>query len=174
MNKIPVFPITGTQIAYLHLCQRKLWLFANGIEMEHSSELVAQGRLIGETSYPQRAEKWQELAVAGIKIDHYDPKHGIVREVKKSRKREDAHIAQLKYYLYVLEQHGIKISHGVLEYPKLRQTDQVWLSDADRAAIPQWETKVREIIALPGCPVLVKKKICKKCAYYELCYIGEI
>ncbi|MDX2245606.1 MAG: CRISPR-associated protein Cas4 [Bacteroidia bacterium] len=166
--------ITGTQIAYLHLCHRKLWLFANGLEMEHSSELVAEGRLIGETSYAQRPEKWQEIAVAGIKIDHYDSKNGIVREVKKSRKRDDAHIAQLKYYLYVLEQHGIKISHGVLEYPKLRQTDEVWLSEEDRANIPLWEKQVREIVDLPECPVLIKKKICKKCAYHELCYIGEI
>ncbi|MDZ4711764.1 MAG: Dna2/Cas4 domain-containing protein, partial [bacterium] len=25
--------ITGTHIAYLHICHRKLWLFANGISM---------------------------------------------------------------------------------------------------------------------------------------------
>ena len=91
--------VTGTQIAYYHLCHRKLWLFANGIRMEHTSDLVAEGKLIDENSYPQRAEKWQELAIEGIKIDHYDAQHNIVREVKKSSKKEAAHIAQLKYYL---------------------------------------------------------------------------
>jgi CRISPR/Cas system-associated exonuclease Cas4 (RecB family) len=35
---------TGTHIAYLHLCHRKRWLFANGMQMEHRSELVAEGR----------------------------------------------------------------------------------------------------------------------------------
>ncbi|HYF67262.1 MAG TPA: Dna2/Cas4 domain-containing protein [Ohtaekwangia sp.] len=29
--------ITGTHIAYLHLCHRKLWLFVNGINMEQTS-----------------------------------------------------------------------------------------------------------------------------------------
>jgi CRISPR/Cas system-associated exonuclease Cas4 (RecB family) len=38
--------VTGTHIAYLHTCARKLWLFANGLNMEHTSEVVAEGRLI--------------------------------------------------------------------------------------------------------------------------------
>jgi len=32
--------ITGTHFNYYLLCQRKLWLFANGINMEHTSDLV--------------------------------------------------------------------------------------------------------------------------------------
>lgn len=162
---------TGTHIAYLHLCHRKLWLFAHGMNMEQQSELVAEGRFIDEHSYPQRAERWQALAVEGIKLDHYDARRGIVREVKKSRKREDAHLAQLKYYLFVLERNGIAVSHGVLEYPKLRQTEEVHLTEADRRDIPLWEAEVQRIIALPYCPELVKKKICRKCAYYDWCFV---
>jgi len=161
---------TGTHIAYLHLCHRKLWLFANGMQMEHCSELVAEGRFIDETSYPQRAERWQALVIDGIKLDHYDAQRGIVREVKKSPKREDAHIAQLKYYLYVLERHGIPVSHGVLEYPKLRETEEVHLTDADRTAIPGWEAAVAQITAQEDCPPKIDKPMCRKCAYYEFCY----
>lgn len=162
--------VTGTHIAYLHLCHRKLWLFANGINMEQRSELVAEGKLIDEYSYPQRAARWQSLEMEGIKIDHFDAKRGIVREVKKSNKREDVHEAQLKFYLYVLERNGIDVSHGILEYPKLRQTEEVWLTKEDKQLIPLWEEEARKIIEQDTCPPLVSKTICKKCAYFEFCY----
>jgi CRISPR-associated exonuclease Cas4 len=55
--------INATLINYYHLCHRKLWLHANGITMEHTSDVVYEGKLIGEESYPQRAEKNQELEI---------------------------------------------------------------------------------------------------------------
>ncbi len=161
---------TGTHIQYLHICHRKLWLFANGLNMEHTSDLVAEGKLIDEHSYPQRANRYQQLALEGIKIDHYDAQLGIVREVKKSNKKESAHIAQLKYYLFVLERNGVGVRHGILEYPKLRITEEVWLTEEDRTTIPTWESKVIKIIEQEFCPVRIEKTICKKCAYYDFCY----
>ena len=161
---------TGTQIAYYHLCHRKLWLFSHGLNMEHTSDLVAEGKLIDEKSYPQRAVKWQELAIENIKIDHYDTQNNIVREVKKSNKREGAHVAQLKYYLFVLERNQVAVNYGILEYPKLRITEEVWLEAADRKAIPDWEVAVKSIIAQEKCPPKLEASLCKKCAYFEFCY----
>jgi CRISPR-associated exonuclease Cas4 len=43
--------ITATHINYLQVCQRKLWLFSHAIVMEHTFDLVSEGKLIGETSY---------------------------------------------------------------------------------------------------------------------------
>ena len=163
--------ITGTQMAYLHLCHRKLWLFAHGLSMEHSSSLVAEGKLIDQFSYPKRAKRWQQLELEGIKIDHYDAQLGVVREVKKSNKREEAHLAQLKYYLFVLERLGIAVRHGLLEYPKLRLTEEVWLSEEDRSNIPLWEQQAREVIAQENCPPLLRKSLCKRCAYYDFCFV---
>jgi CRISPR/Cas system-associated exonuclease Cas4 (RecB family) len=37
--------ITGTEINYLFVCHRKLWLFHHHIEMEHTSDYVALGQL---------------------------------------------------------------------------------------------------------------------------------
>jgi len=161
---------TGTHISYLHLCHRKLWLFANGLNMEQTSALVAEGKLIDEHSYPQRADRYQQLAIEGIKLDHYDAQLGIIREVKKSNKKESAHIAQLKYYLFVLERNGAIANHGILEYPKLRITEEVWLSEEDRLEIPVWENQVLEIIGRKSCPELIEKKICKRCSYYDFCF----
>lgn len=42
--------IIGAHIAYLHTCHRKLWLFAHGIQMEHASDIVAEGKLISKTT----------------------------------------------------------------------------------------------------------------------------
>lgn len=165
---------TATQITYLHLCHRKLWLFSHGINMEYTSDLVAEGKLIDENSYANRAVKWQALQIEGIKIDHFDPVHRIVREVKKSNKRSDAHKAQVLYYLFVLERNGIEVSHGLLEYPKLKKTEEVWLSNVDREEIPNWENQVTEICNLEICPPRIKQSLCKHCAYYDFCYADEI
>jgi len=163
--------ITGTHVAYYHLCHRKLWLFTHGINMEQHSDLVAEGKLIGETSYSQRAARWQEISIDGIKIDHYDAKRGIVREIKKSSRNEAAHIAQVTYYLYVLSSHGMKVSHGLLEYPKERRTEEVFLEDDDLKLIPHWEEEIREIWELEQAPERLPRSKCRKCSYGEFCWV---
>ena len=109
--------ITGTYFNYFLICHRKLWLFANGFTMESTSDLVYEGRLLHETSYPRRSDRFQEIEIDGIKIDYYDARRKIVHEVKKSDKHEIAHEWQLKYYLYVLEQNGIDGVTGYLNIP---------------------------------------------------------
>jgi len=99
--------ITGTHFNYFLICPRKLWLFHNGIQMEQTSDLVYEGKLIHENSYPFRSDRFREVEIGGIKIDYYDHRNRVVHEIKKSDKREEAHIWQLKYYLYVLEQCGV-------------------------------------------------------------------
>ncbi len=145
--------ITGLQIQYLHLCYRKLWLYSKGIGMELSSSLVAEGTLIGEMTYQRRPQKWKELNLGHLKIDHFDPQANTVREVKKSPKLEHAHIAQVKYYLYALEQRGVHGADGVIEYPKQRKSTTVELTDADRKDIKEWEARNRTYhwsASLPG------------------------
>ena len=53
--------LIGTHFNYYQVCKRKLWLFANGIHMEHTSDLVYDGKLIHENSYPQRSSKYEEI-----------------------------------------------------------------------------------------------------------------
>src|ERR1044072_8241024 len=99
---------TANHIDYYFICHRKLWLFANGITMEHTSDIVAEGKLIGKTSYPGRAEKFTEVEVDGVKIDFYDARNKVIHEVKKSNRVEHAHIAQVKYYIYKLTRKGVE------------------------------------------------------------------
>ena len=165
--------ITGTHIAYFHTCLRKLWFFAHGIQMEHTSDLVAEGKLIADTTYLDRARKYTELAIEGIKIDFYDAHNKVVHEVKKSDKVEQAHLAQVKYYLYILAKKGIAEPEAIIEYPKLKQRELVSWDDDIMETAQHWEKEVAEIVANDNCPPLEQKPICKSCSYYELCYIAE-
>lgn len=165
--------VTGTHFNYYQVCKRKLWLFANGINFEHTSDLVFEGKLIHEDSYPQRSAKYEEIELDGIKVDFYDAKNKVIHEIKKSNKVEIAHEWQLKYYLYVFEQNGITDVTGILEYPTLRRTQEVFLSELDRSEIEDMKTDIVRIISDDACPPLQKKGICKNCSYYEFCYSRE-
>lgn len=165
--------VTGTHIAYLQVCPRKLWLFANGITMEHTSDLVKEGKLIGETTYLDRSRKYTELQIDGIKIDFYDARNRVIHEVKKSSALDSAHIAQVKYYMYILSKQGIEKPSAILEYPKLRHQEYVEWSPNLTQEVECWLAKITSILKEESCPKLLDSKVCKKCSYYDFCYIEE-
>lgn len=165
--------ITGTHFNYYQVCKRKLWLFSSSISMEHTSDLVYEGKLIHEEAYPQRSSRYEEIEIDGIKVDYYDAAHRVIHEIKKSDKVEVAHEWQLKYYIYVFERNGLTGVTGVLEYPTMRKKDTVLLSDIDREMIHQMEEDITRIIDSDICPSLEKKRICKNCSYFDFCYCGE-
>ena len=162
--------ISASHITYYHLCHRKLWLHHRGMRQEDNSQAVGEGKLIGKQSYARRASRWRELNLGFLKIDHFDPKEKRIREVKKSPKLEHAHVAQVQYYLYVLEQAGIERATGVVEYPKQRRSREVELTDEVRREIEGWEAEIERIVALEQCPELVKKAYCRNCAYRDFCF----
>ena len=165
--------ITATLVNIYHICHRELWLHTHGIRMEHTSDTVAEGKQIGENTYGQRAERWTEIEIRGSKIDFYDAKLKIVHEVKKSDRLAHAYVAQVKFYIWLLEQEGITGAKGILEYPKQRCTEGVELTDEDRALIPNWIADIQNIIENEVCPKVIDKPVCKNCAYCEFCYAGE-
>ena len=165
--------MTGTHFNYYHVCKRKLWLFANGIQMEHTSDMVYDGKLIHEQSYPQRSERYEEMEIDGIKIDYYDPRNKVIHEIKRSDKVEKAHEWQVKYYIRVLERNGISDVVGILEYPELRHTARVTLTDDDRAKIEGIERDIEQIVHAETCPPVIRAKICHNCSYYDFCYVEE-
>jgi len=176
-----VMQLTATHINYYIVCLRKLWLFANGINMEHTSDIVADGKLLHETSYPQRAEKYTEIELSATineieltgKIDFYDAKEKVIHEIKRSDKVEEAHTWQVKYYLWLFQLNDIQGAKGILEYPKLRERQEITFTDADAAYLEEVVMKIAGLINAEICPPNIHAKICKSCSYYELCYIEE-
>lgn len=173
--------ITATHINYLEVCKRKLWLFANGINMEHTSDTVYDGKLLHETSYPQRAERYEEMLISaeyeGItligQIDYFDARNKVIHEIKRSDKVEEAHVRQVKFYLWLLELNGVDGATGILEYPKLRKTDEVLFSDEDRQGLQKSISEIRSLIENESCPPTINAKICRNCSYFDFCYSRE-
>lgn len=165
--------VTGTHIHYYFNCHRQLWLFANGINMEHTSENVSIGKLIHETTYQQRSSRFQEVSIGPIKIDYFDQKNKVIHEVKKSSKLKESHQWQVKYYILIFEQAGVSGVTGVLEYPKERRKEEVVLCDPDREFLLDLRTKINTLICSDNCPATLNKPKCKSCSYFDFCYTNE-
>ncbi len=142
--------------------------------MEHTSDLVYAGKMIHENSYPQRSSRYKEIELDGIKIDFFDAVNKVIHETKKSRKEHESHLWQLKYYIYLLERAGIDGVSGILEYPKERKTEEVYLCQTDKTFIEEAQKAIKQIIESASCPDLIQSAKCKKCAYFDFCYSNEM
>lgn len=160
--------VTGVMVYYYFVCKRKLWYFSNNLNMESTSELVGIGKLVDETSYSR--ERKNILIDEVINID-FLKNWKIVHEVKKSRKIDEASKWQLKYYMWVLKNKGVQIEKGVLDYPLLRKREEVYLEEDDEYRLEHVINDIQTIITSNFPPDTINKSMCKKCAYYELCYI---
>ena len=159
--------ITGLMVYYYEVCKRKLWYFTNDIQLEENNSNVILGKLLEENTYTRDEKKINIDGV--INIDFRSKK--ILHEIKKSNSIEPASILQVQYYLYYLEKKGLIGLKGVLDYPLLRQTVEVNLSDSDRENLKNIIIGIKEILGKESPPILEKKNICKKCAYFDLCFV---
>ncbi len=164
--------MTGTQIAYYFLCHRKLWLFVRNIDMEQTSDTVAMGKFISESTYEREKH---EIHISDdeddIVLDFYDDKTKIIHEVKKSDKMEETHIWQVKFYISVLENKGVDGVIGEIDYPKLREKVKVELTNKDRKELKKIRAEIKKIVEQNILPEIINKPFCKQCAYYDLCYV---
>lgn len=166
--------ITGTQINYLLVCHRKLWLFSHSIHMEQESDVVGMGKVVAETTYV-REEK--EISIDDrIVLDWAEHEIGpdgmlTVHEVKKSKAIGRAHRLQMLYYLYVLKEKGVP-ARGRLDYPLLKQVVDIELTGPAEAEVETALAEVARIVALPEAPArLTSRRLCETCAYFELCWV---
>ena len=171
MNPADTGLFTGTQVNYYFICITKLWLFSHRITMEQTSDLVAMGKFIHETSYER--EKKDVIIDNRIGIDFIKTGEKItVHEVKKTKKMEKSHKYQLYYYLwYLSEVKGIPDVEGVLDYPASRERVELTLNDAIRSEMKTILDAIKTIVAQPYPPEPVKKPICRKCAYFDFCWV---
>lgn len=173
--------INATLINLYNVCPRECWLHANGVRMEHTSETVADGKLLHETSYADRNAKHSELSIEAVyntinlygKIDFFDTKNKVVHEIKRSNKVEQAHIWQVKFYLWLLELNGIETEKGIIEYSKLREREEVYLDEEDKDYLKKTIKNIKTLVKQTNCPPVINARICKSCSYYDFCYAGE-
>nr|WP_207636017.1 CRISPR-associated protein Cas4 [Desulfofarcimen acetoxidans] len=153
---------------YYFVCHRKLWCFYNYINYENESEKVILGKLIDESAYGR--EHKHIMIDQTVNVD-FIKDWQVLHEIKKSRSIEEASIWQVKYYLYFLNQRGIKIEKGILDYPKIKKRREVVLQEGDSEKIEEILISIEKILLQEKMPPPIESKICKSCAYYEYCYI---
>lgn len=159
--------VSGTIYSYSFLCDRKVWLSYHNLSMEQESELVEIGKLIDETTY--KNERHNFLIDNIVNIDFL--KKNIVHEVKKSKKEKQMAINQIKYYLFILKNHGFENIKGKLDIPESKYTEEVILTEEDIENIKSNLERINKLLKSKNIPKPIDEKSCFKCAYFELCYI---
>lgn len=160
--------ITGVMVYYYFVCKRKLWYFCHEINMESGNDDVILGKLLDENSY-KRDDKHINIDNV-INID-FVREHRELHEVKKSKAMEEASIWQVKYYLYYLQVRGVKNLKAKVDYPLLKKNIVVELTEDDILLLEKTMEDIVRIKRSLVPPLLEEKKICKKCAYHDLCFI---
>jgi CRISPR-associated exonuclease Cas4 len=163
-GELPTF--TGTEVGYYFICHKKLWWFSHGVQMEHEHDRVKLGKLVHQDSYTRRRK---EIDIDGrVVLDWRED--GVIHEVKLTDKMEDAHEMQLLYYLYYLKLKGVEGLRGQIDYPRLRETKTIELTEDRQQRIEQALDEMRRMVALPQAPQVEWMKICRSCSYAELCW----
>ncbi|WP_028330150.1 CRISPR-associated protein Cas4 [Brachyspira alvinipulli] len=167
MNNENINYVTGTIYSYSFLCMRKVWLSYHNLSFESESELVQIGKFIDENTYTN--QKHNFMIDNKVNIDFL--KDNIVHEIKKSDKEKQMAINQIKYYLFILKQRGFEDIKGELNIPSKRYKEEVLLEEDDNKNILERIELINKIIKSNDIPETINIRACKKCAYYEFCYI---
>ena len=162
--------ITGTLINYYFHCKTQCWLHANRINLEDNSEDVRIGKILHELA-DQKGKK-TEISIDNVKIDKLTKDYLI--EVKKSDSAPEAVKWQVLLYLYKLKQKGV-LKKGKIEFiEKKKQSKKLHYIELDKEneeALLKILTEIIDLINLSKPPEVKFKNHCKKCAYYEYCFI---
>ena len=162
--------INGTLINYYFHCKRQCYLHGNRLNLEDNSENVKIGKAIHE----ERSERGKntEITIDNIKLDKLTTEYLV--EVKKSDADVTAAIWQLMYYLKVLKSKGIE-RKGKLEFIEKNKSDKkiviIELDEENEINLDKYVKEIEELISNDKIPEILNKGKCKKCAYYEYCYI---
>ena len=161
--------INGTIINYYFHCKRQCYLHGNRLNMEDNSEQVKIGKAIHE----ERAENKNntEIAIDNIRLDKLTKEY--LTEVKKSDADAEAAKWQLLYYLKVLKTKGV-IRKGKLEFAEKNKKDKkiiIKLTDEVEKELDKYIDEIEQLLNQDRIPECINKSTCKKCAYYEYCYI---
>lgn len=162
--------ITGTLINYYFHCKRQCYLHGNRINLEDNSEIVKIGKAIHEEKHEGKGNT--ELKIDNIKIDKLTKDYLI--EVKKSDADVEAAKWQLIYYLKVLNSKGIE-RKGKLEFIEKNKSKNktiiVELNEEIELILENYINEIKKLIRGDEVPEVINMPKCKKCAYYEFCYI---
>lgn len=160
--------LTGTIVNYYTHCKRQCWLFSNMLNMEDNSEDVHIGKVLHEIKYAGQ----EEISLEGIKLDKLTDEYVI--EMKKTDADINAAKAQLLYYMVTLRDKGVYRKGQLVCLEKNKQEHSrhsIDLTDTEVDALREHYNEIKAFINNPVPPDAVLAQHCRKCAYYEYCFI---
>jgi CRISPR-associated exonuclease Cas4 len=174
--------MNATLINYAHICRRKAWLHRHGLRMEQESEAVQLGRLVDERSYGRERKGLDLLATLPDgtqltgKVDWANLREGVLHETKKGKACEEAHIWQVRFYLWLLRLCEVvgpdgQAFTGVLNYPRLRRTEKVVLLETHERELAELVAELSKMLRQDQPPPrIAQRTFCRKCAFEEMCF----
>lgn len=161
--------INGTIINYYFHCKTQCWLHANRLNLEDNSEDVKIGKILHEIK--EQSEKNKEISIDNIKIDKITKDYLV--ETKKSSSDPQAAKWQVLLYLYKLKQLGI-YKKGKIEYIEKidsKKVDFIELNESNEDELLRVLNEIKTLKDQEFPPVAKFQPKCKKCAYFEYCFI---
>ena len=162
--------VNGTLVNYYFHCKRQCYLHGNRLNLEDNSEMVKVGKSIHESKALEN--KQSEISIDNIKLDRLTSEY--LTEIKKSDADIEASKWQLIFYLKVLKNKGI-LRKGKLEFVEKNKTNKkILYFNLDENIEKELDNHIKDIENLlqnDEVPTVLNKPKCKKCAYYEYCYI---
>lgn len=161
--------VNGTLMNYYFHCKRQCYLHGNRLNLEDNSEQVK----IGKALHEERDKKDNtEIALENIRLDKLGSEY--LTEVKKSDADVEAAKWQLLFYLKILKEKGV-MRKGKLEFIEKGKTNKkivyYELTEELEEKLEGYITAIEELVNTDKIPEVLNKPQCKKCAYYEYCYI---
>lgn len=160
--------IHGLLFQHIHLCPTRAWLHSHRIDCAHLNRHMQTGLFIHATAYGGTGAQ-ADLGF-GLSPDMLDFQTLEISEIKKSSSHEHATIAQLRFYLAIMEHATGQPWTGVLRYPSARRTKRLTLDAQAKTELLQDIARITTVIAQPQPPPQSAKPICKHCSYRMLCW----
>lgn len=163
--------VNGTLVNYYMHCKRQCYLHGNRLNLEDNSEEVHIGKAIHEQKSFGRTDS--EITIDNIVIDKITREYLV--ETKKSDADVEASRWQLLFYLKKLKEKGLD-RKGKLEFVEKNKKENkktiiLELTDEDESRLDEIAKDIEQLINSDAVPEINETKSCKKCAYYEYCYI---
>lgn len=137
------------------------------INLEDNSEDVRIGRVLHEN---KNNSENSEIEIDNIKTDKITDKYII--EYKKSDADIQATMMQVKYYMYILNQKGIKRDGKIEIFEKNKHNKKIYYIENNKLIeeeIEKLKKQIENLCNMPMPPKQEKENKCKKCAYNDYC-----
>lgn len=166
-SSITDFKVSGIAVQYATICERELWFYLHGVDINRDNAHISTGTSVDNTYY--EGKKNDFVLDSMISPDMLED--GRIVEIKPSSGKTDGPKMQLLYYLWYLDEFYNIQREGVLAYPTERKRENVKLTDKNKNKIEEIINRIYKVYNMKEPPEFVEKPICSSCAYKDFCQV---